>query len=147
VVAGATPAVRAKVANIDKVVNKLAMLTVDTMTDMRKLDPDDARPPYVQVAAALRAEISTGAFAPGEPLPSHRELVDHFGVSLGTVKRALGDLQGAGLVVSRQGQRAFVRSGASQSSEDAEPSLGELAAAVRALTERVATVERRLDAP
>jgi len=123
------------------------MLTVDTMTDMRKLDPDDARPPYVQVAAALRAEIAAGTFAPGEPLPAHRELVDHYGVSLGTVKRALGELQGAGLVVSRQGQRAFVRSGASQQSDDAEPSLAEMAAALSALTERVAAVERRLDTP
>ena len=123
------------------------MLVIDTMSDMRKLDPDDARPPYMQVAAALRAEISAGAFAPGEPLPPHRELVDHFGVSLGTVKRALGELQGGGLVVSRQGQRAFVRSSASQGSDNPEPSLAELAAALRALTDRVAAVERRLDAP
>src|SRR4051794_16454942 len=117
------------------------------MLDMRRLDPDDARPPYVQVAAALRADIQAGAFVPGEPLPPHRELVEHFGVSLGTVKRALGELQGAGLVVSRQGQRAFVRSGAVLRSDDAEPSLAEVAAALSALAERVAAVERRLDAP
>jgi DNA-binding GntR family transcriptional regulator len=117
------------------------------MLDMRRLDPDDTRPPYVQVAAALRAEIQAGAFAPGAPLPPHRELVDHFGVSLGTVKRALGELQGAGLVVSRQGQRAFVRTGGSYQSDNPEPSLAELAAALSALTDRVAAVERRLDAP
>lgn len=116
-----------------------------TMLDMRKLDPDDTRSPYVQVAAALRAEIGAGTFAPGEPLPSHRELVEHYGVSLGTVKRALGELQGAGLVVSRQGQKAFVRtSGPHDRADAATPSLAELAAAVSALSDRLDDVERRL---
>lgn len=82
------------------------------MFDMRKLDPDDLRPPYVQVVEALRADIEGGVFAPGERLPTHQQMVDAFGVSVGTVKRALNELQGAGLVVSRQGQGAFVRTNA-----------------------------------
>jgi DNA-binding transcriptional regulator YhcF (GntR family) len=77
--------------------------------DMASLDPDDARAPYAQVAAALRQEIELGILGPGVKLPTHQRLADMYGVSVGTVKRALGELQGAGLIVSRQGQGAFVR--------------------------------------
>jgi DNA-binding transcriptional regulator YhcF (GntR family) len=76
---------------------------------MATLDPDDTRPPYAQVVDVLRREIEQGERQPGDKLPPHRELASHYGVSIGTIKRALGELQGAGLVVSRQGQGAFVR--------------------------------------
>ncbi len=79
------------------------------MVDMGNLDPDDVRPPYAQVADALRNEIEQGVLQPGAKLPTHQQLVSQYNVSLGTVKRALGELQGAGLVISRQGQGAFVR--------------------------------------
>ena len=79
------------------------------MVPMATLDPDDTRPPYAQVFDALRYEIEQGEREPGDKLPPHRELANHYGVSIGTIKRALGELQGAGLVVSRQGQGAFVR--------------------------------------
>lgn len=73
------------------------------------LDPDDTRPPYVQVVETLRREIEQGVLAPGAKLPTHQELASRYGVSIGTVKRALGELQGAGLVLSRQGQGTYVR--------------------------------------
>ena len=38
------------------------------------LDPDDPRPPYMQIANALRAAILTKQLAPGEQLPSGNEL-------------------------------------------------------------------------
>lgn len=79
------------------------------MMTMTILDPDDTRPPYAQVVDALRYEIEQGQRKPGDKLPPHRELASHYGVSIGTIKRALGELQGAGMVVSRQGQGAFVR--------------------------------------
>lgn len=120
---------------------------------MGKLDPDDSRPPYVQVADALRTSIASGALAPGSKLSSHQVLADRYGVSVGTVKRALGELQGAGLVISRQGQGAFVRTQLPTANavrerdvEAISRALGDLAATVSALTERVDAVERRLDA-
>jgi DNA-binding transcriptional regulator YhcF (GntR family) len=76
---------------------------------MLGLDPDDARPPYVQVVDALRRQIDEGGLPPGAKLPTHEQLASQFGVSIGTIKRALGELQGAGAIVSRQGQGAFVR--------------------------------------
>src|SRR2546421_7165822 len=79
------------------------------MFDMLRLDPDDVRPPYAQVVDALRREIEQGVLPPGAKLPTHQELVSQYGVSVGTIKRALGELQGAGLIISRQGQGAYVR--------------------------------------
>jgi DNA-binding transcriptional regulator YhcF (GntR family) len=76
---------------------------------MALLDPDDTRPPYAQVVDLLRQEIEQGVLQPGEKLPTHQDLVAQYGVSVGTIKRALGELQGAGLIISRQGQGAFVR--------------------------------------
>ena len=49
------------------------------------LDPNDERPPYLQVSSVLRAEILTKKFEPGTQLPSGPELSKRFGVARGTV--------------------------------------------------------------
>lgn len=76
---------------------------------MGQLDPDDARPPYRQVADAIRSGIQSGELAPGEQLPTLQALASEYGVSIGTVKSALGVLRDAGLIVSRQGKGSYVR--------------------------------------
>lgn len=76
---------------------------------MEALDPDDPRPPFQQVANALRASIRTRRFEPGEQLPSLNELSKAYGVSLMTVQKALGILRDEGLIISRQGKGSFVR--------------------------------------
>lgn len=149
----ANPATPDTLANIDILVNMLSMLTSYTMVDMSrelkllfdlpKLDPDDRRPAYLQVAEALRADIDAGTLPPGAKLPSHQDLVSHYGVSSGTIKRALGELQGAGVIVSRQGQGAFVRTNRPASDHSASE-LAELRRAVAELSDRVQVVERRL---
>lgn len=73
------------------------------------LDPDDPRPPYVQIANALRAAILTKKLAPGEQLPSGPQLAERYGVARQTVQNALRVLKDEGLIVSRQGQGAFVK--------------------------------------
>jgi DNA-binding transcriptional regulator YhcF (GntR family) len=73
------------------------------------LDPDDPRPPYQQVANALKAAILTKKFAVGEQLPSGTELAKRYGVARMTVQHALGLLRDDGLIVSRQGRGVFVR--------------------------------------
>ncbi|MER6517336.1 winged helix-turn-helix domain-containing protein [Streptomyces sp. NPDC001553] len=77
---------------------------------LEALDPDDDRPPYEQVARSLGAAIRTRKLAPGERLPSHKMLTDHFGFARATIQRALRDLEDEGLVVSRKGSGVFVRS-------------------------------------
>lgn len=76
---------------------------------MEPLDPDDPRPPFQQVANALRAAIRTRRFAPGAQLPSLNELSKAYDVSLMTVQKALGVLKDEGLVISRQGKGSYVR--------------------------------------
>ncbi len=73
------------------------------------LDPDDPRPPYQQVANALRAAILTRKFAPGEKLPSGNELAKRYGVARMTVQQAVRLLRDEGLIVSRQGSGVYVR--------------------------------------
>ncbi len=76
---------------------------------MRDLDPDDPRPPYQQVANALRAAILTRTFQPGDKLPSGPELAQRYGVARMTVQQAIRVLRDEGLIVSRQGSGVFVR--------------------------------------
>ncbi|MFI8080588.1 GntR family transcriptional regulator [Kitasatospora sp. NPDC086009] len=73
------------------------------------LDPDDNRPPYEQVASSLGAAIRTRKLAPGEKLPSHKDLTEMYGFARATIQRALRDLEDEGLVVSRKGSGVFVR--------------------------------------
>ena len=76
---------------------------------VQDLDPDDPRPPYQQVANALRAAILTRVFQPGEKLPSGPALAKRYGVARMTVQQAVRLLRDEGLVVSRQGSGVFVR--------------------------------------
>lgn len=73
------------------------------------LDPDDPRPPYQQVANALRAAILTRDFEPGDQLPSGAQLSEQYGVARMTIQRALQILRDDGLIVSRQGSGVYVR--------------------------------------
>lgn len=73
------------------------------------LNPDDPRPPYVQVAGQLRAAILRGAFKPGDRLPSQSELVARYELSRQTVANSLRELVNEGLVVSRKGSGMYVR--------------------------------------
>ena len=62
-----------------------------------------------QLAEILRALIREGRMAPGTPLPSEKDLAATYRVSRQTVRHALADLVGAGLVEKRQGKGSCVR--------------------------------------
>ncbi|MGP9019711.1 GntR family transcriptional regulator [Streptomyces sp. BR1] len=70
---------------------------------------DDDRPPYVQVADALRREINGGVLRPGDKLPTARELQERFGVASSTVQNALRLLKKQNLIYSVQSRGSFVR--------------------------------------
>lgn len=76
---------------------------------MAALDPDDPRPPYRQMADALRAAILTRKLKPGDKLPSQAELAERYGVARMTVQQALRVLHADGLTVSRVGSGVYVR--------------------------------------
>ncbi|MFE4513284.1 GntR family transcriptional regulator [Kitasatospora sp. NPDC056783] len=73
------------------------------------LDPNDPRPPYVQVSSLLRAAILTKTFRPGDQLPSGPELMKRYGVAKATIGRAMDILRDEGLIVTRPGKGSFVR--------------------------------------
>ena len=65
-------------------------------------------PLYVEVRDTVLGRISTGAWKPGEMLPSESAIGQELGVSQGTVRKALDDLAAQNLVVRRQGKGTFV---------------------------------------
>lgn len=65
-------------------------------------------PLYAEVRDAIVARIIKGTWAPGEMLPSETAIGAEFGVSQGTVRKALDDLSQRNLVVRRQGKGTFV---------------------------------------
>jgi len=67
------------------------------------------RPAYLQVADALREQITSGQFPPGAQLPTERALQETWQVSSKTVRAALDQLRAEGLIVSYQGRGVFVR--------------------------------------
>jgi GntR family transcriptional regulator len=73
------------------------------------IDPTDPRPPYRQIADQLRADIYAHTLAPGDRLPSERELVERYGTAHQTVRQAISLLKAEGLVIGRPGRGVFVR--------------------------------------
>jgi GntR family transcriptional regulator len=73
------------------------------------IDPTDPRPPYRQIADHLRADIYARTLAPGDQLPSERELVQRYGTAHQTVRQAISLLKAEGLVIGRPGRGVFVR--------------------------------------
>lgn len=67
-----------------------------------------AQPLYAQVKALMMQRLIAGQWRPGEMLPSEFQLADLFGVSQGTVRKALDELAGENVVVRRQGRGTFV---------------------------------------
>lgn len=67
-----------------------------------------ARPLYSQVREILHARISRGDWAVGETLPNEFKLSTEYGVSVGTIRRAVEGLEEAGIVVRRQGRGTYL---------------------------------------
>ena len=68
----------------------------------------NAGPLYQQVTHRLLAQLAAGDFAPGQALPSERELALAYGVSIGTLRTAVDALVKDGILVRQQGRGTFV---------------------------------------
>ena len=66
------------------------------------------RPLYLQIKALLERSLEIREWAPGSAIPSEIELAGRFGVSQGTVRKAINALAADNLVVRRQGKGTFV---------------------------------------
>lgn len=68
------------------------------------------RPPlHVAISEKLKAAITAGRFPPGTQLPSEHQLIETYGVSRITVRRAIANLVQQGLVVAHRGKGVFVK--------------------------------------
>lgn len=66
------------------------------------------QPLWQQIRALMVRELESGAWKPGEAIPSELELAARYRVSLGTARRAVDALADDNLVVRRQGKGTFV---------------------------------------
>ena len=66
------------------------------------------QPLYVQTKALLEHALEAGEWPPGTAIPAEVALAARFGVSQGTVRKAIGALAAANLLVRRQGKGTFV---------------------------------------
>ena len=65
-------------------------------------------PIYTQLIQQVKVGIVTGAFPPGERLPSVRDLATEAGVNPNTMQRALAELERDGLVYSQRTAGRFM---------------------------------------
>ena len=69
---------------------------------------NDGTPIYVQLRDQIAAAIGRGQLAPGERLPTMREVAVALAVDLNTVQRAYAVLEEEGLLAMVQGRGSFV---------------------------------------
>jgi GntR family transcriptional regulator len=65
---------------------------------------------YDQIKILLTQSLIAGEWKPGESIPSEMELAQRFGVSQGTVRKAIDALAAEHILIRRQGKGTFVAS-------------------------------------
>src|SRR5215217_7334572 len=76
--------------------------------ELSAVSPQPGRPLYQTVRDAVRDAIDTGLFAPGEQIPSTKDVSSQMAVSLVTAHRALQELVADGVLERAQGKGTFV---------------------------------------
>jgi DNA-binding transcriptional regulator YhcF (GntR family) len=104
-----------------------------------RLDPTAREPLSEQLRSALASRIDSGRLAPGERLPTVRDLAGELDLAPNTVAKAYRDLASAGLIDGRGRRGTFV-------SERFAAPLGERDARLSAAAEIYARRARQLGA-
>lgn len=65
-------------------------------------------PLYRQIRGLITRSLESGEWRPGDVIPSESELATRFGVSQGTVRKAIDEMAAENLLVRRQGKGTFV---------------------------------------
>ncbi len=116
--------------------------------DQTTLPPFQVRQRYEQVADRIAADIRSGRLAPGERLPSERDLARALEVGRASVREAIASLQVAGIVETRPGAGSYVAAGAAERTREAHDSSPSDLLEARALLEpRVARLAARRARP
>lgn len=72
------------------------------------LKMESSMPLYAQLMERIRVDILAGVYPVGERIPPEHEIEMRYGVSRVTVRRAIQELTGAGLLERKQGKGTFV---------------------------------------
>lgn len=73
------------------------------------MSPTRSAPLYRWLAETLRSDISSGAYHPGDALPTEHELMRRYDLSSTTVRRAVHDLAREGWIYRQAGKGTFVK--------------------------------------
>src|SRR5687767_8849275 len=65
-------------------------------------------PLYKEVKARLTRGLAAGDWKPGEAIPSESRLAERFGVSIGTIRKAIDELVAERILLRHQGRGTFV---------------------------------------
>lgn len=84
----------------------MEILTVGRLT----FSLDLSKPLWEQVLHQIRGAAARGELAPGDKIPSLRELAQQLKINPNTVMRAYQELERDGLTESRRGQGTFITS-------------------------------------
>ncbi|MFD0267011.1 GntR family transcriptional regulator [Streptomyces sp. NPDC127106] len=68
-----------------------------------------AVPRYLQIAEDIVQQIRAGTLKPGDQVPSEAEMVERYGVSGGTIRKAMTEIRASGLVDTRHGKGSYVK--------------------------------------
>lgn len=69
----------------------------------------NGQPLYKLIKLEITKSLSGGQLGPGEALPTEKELAAQYGVSIGTIRRAMDELVDEHVVVRQQGRGTFLR--------------------------------------
>jgi len=105
------------------------------------LDYRDARPIYTQIYEGYRSQIGAGILAPGDKLPSVRELAAQLAINPNTIQRAYRELEAAGWIATVPGKGCFVCGVPGEPAGDAEALFAQFDAAAAALRHSGVTTE------
>jgi len=82
-----------------------------------RIDPKSALPIYRQITDGIRRSVAAGLLAPGEKLPSVRDLAARILVNPNTVAKVYRDLERDGLLDTRRGDGTYVSADAAAMAE------------------------------
>lgn len=83
---------------------------------MFTIEPRDPEPLYAQLEREIRTAVATGRLAPGQQLPTVRQLAVDLRVNANTVARVYSTLERDGVVETHRGIGTFIRAPAAESS-------------------------------
>jgi GntR family transcriptional regulator len=80
------------------------------------LDTSRSLPAYLQISEMLIREVGAGHLRRGQKLAPERDMAEELGVSVGTLRKALLDLETKGVLERRQGSGNYIKSEAAAGS-------------------------------